>query len=518
MYTLEKSNTATLDERYVVKLTPYTAPSKGTSSKKKKKKKNAQERNADTLFHEYSLYRNSMHGMLGRCVPDLPSSSSVPCYGECGGFRYLVMERMGRSLEDGEVLRGIVRNREFGKLCVCMVQHLEEMHEKCLLFVDVKPDNFMFAAGKGKVTSFKDVRMIDLGLVESYMDRSKSKHRDDVGGELVGTPAYASLNVHGGHTLSRRDDLEALGYVICKILRIVVSAKTSDALLPWEDASSDNVVERKKKVYRDDISSILYEPMVELDKQTMIKFFDICANFSYKEKPDYERLKKLLGKLVGSTGSNMSKSSKSSSIKAKRKAPRSPVKSPNSSVNSTKKLSCTPAIKQSSRKKLAKVDVISINDNSDNDSFMTAAEYEDQGDMQKENNMALNKVRITRSRNKQPAARLVVVEGPAKGEAIDIYQNTCDEVILGRDPSLQTKRKALSCWKLEQDETISRTHASIKVDVSKYDSSSISFTITDKESSNGTYVNDKLISRPRQIFSGKCFAGSRTYHYVFFVD
>ena len=68
------------------------------------------------------------------------------------------------------------------------------------------------------------IRMIDFGFVDSYVDvtlRTSNKHRLDESeggggssGNLAGTPLYASRDVLHGYTVSRRDELESVGYVI----------------------------------------------------------------------------------------------------------------------------------------------------------------------------------------------------------------------------------------------------------------------------------------------------------------
>lgn len=495
VHTLDRRNTGgktfAEDADFVVKLCPIPVSKKGKAGGKKRKK-TAAERNADTLFHEYNLYRNALHDMRGGCVPDLPfGGNSPPCYGETDEFRYIVLERMACNISSGECIE-LLREDEnaVGNLCVQMLSHLERLHEKCLLFVDVKPDNFMLvdihSKAKGKAAA-DNVRLIDFGLVENYMDRSKHGHRDDVGGGLVGTPAYCSLNLHEGHTPSRRDDVESLGYVICKIL---VLLSNDCGMLPWETAKSDGEVGRIKKLHVYDARSAFYSKMSasSTNSKIMFDYFDICSKIGYTQSPNYDQLKGLLKKIVSIDGGSLdakasSKRKQSKANRRKMPAKRLPAGTPERQKRSTR---------------TAKT-VIEIF--SSDDEFLSAQEEEIEDDV-KEN--SINSTRKTKTQA-QASAKLLITGGPHEGEVFEVVQDECDELVIGRKPSQERKKtrsKIILYWALSKDESISSLHASLKLSVSKYSSAAVSFSIADLDSTNGVLVNDRFISKPRQIFPG----------------
>ena len=63
---------------------------------------------------------------------------------------------------------------------------------------------------------------------------------------MVGTARYASINAHLGIEQSRRDDLEALGYVFVYFLK---------GHLPWQGTKGNNRQEKYQKILDQKIST-----------------------------------------------------------------------------------------------------------------------------------------------------------------------------------------------------------------------------------------------------------------------
>ncbi len=171
------------------------------------------------LHYEYKVCR-----LFDKC----PGFPRVHWYGKEGGRSVMVMELLGPSLEELFVKSG-------HRLQLCTVlalaeqilKRIETMHSRGFVHRDVKPENFLMGLGEFQDT----VYMIDFGLAKKYFDRATRKHlpfRDDK--KLTGTARYASINTHAGMEQSRRDDLEALGYVLLYLLK---------GKLPWQGLGGD---------------------------------------------------------------------------------------------------------------------------------------------------------------------------------------------------------------------------------------------------------------------------------------
>ena len=82
--------------------------------------------------------------------------------------------------------------------------------------------------------------LIDFGLSKRYRDSKNHQHIPyKENKNLTGTARYASINSHLGIEQSRRDDLEAIGYVLLYFY---------SGYLPWQGLRANNKIEKYQKI------------------------------------------------------------------------------------------------------------------------------------------------------------------------------------------------------------------------------------------------------------------------------
>ncbi|VDM96486.1 unnamed protein product [Thelazia callipaeda] len=273
------------------------------------------------LQHEYEVY-NAMKGEFG--VPEVYWSGTE------FNHEILVMQLLGPSLsqlhkycnrnfsdEDKSYLRvGNIACSDFYKAMIWrgerillsysqifwitisqigqqMLHRLQILHSSGFVHRDVKPDNYLMGIGDDEEKCY----LIDYGLAQRYIsdDEARIHIAFEKERRLIGTTTYASINSHKGYTLSRRDDLESLGYILIEFI---------NRSLPW--IREQKTLLRKAKSARKQVFSLV-RAMKEGIKwgsvcPKMADWMEYCSKLGFDEKnivacalqPDYDYLRKII--------------------------------------------------------------------------------------------------------------------------------------------------------------------------------------------------------------------------------
>ena len=170
-------------------------------------------------------------------------------------------------------------------LGIQMIDLIEWVHSKYILHRDIKPDNFVIGIGdKAHI-----VYVIDFGLSKKYWNANTNTHiKFSINKKLTGTARYASVNALRGCEQSRRDDLEAIGYVLMYFLR---------GALPWQGLKIDKKDDRYKKIYEKK-KATSPEELCSGFPNELCEYIKYTRHLDFEAKPDYIYLKGLLKNIM----------------------------------------------------------------------------------------------------------------------------------------------------------------------------------------------------------------------------
>merc|ERR1740121_1524978 len=213
-------------------------------------------------------------------TPELQQGyAEVFWYGKSRGNASLVMELLGKSLEDTmEACKGQMPVNSVVLVAAQAIMRIEYLHSRGIVHRDIKPENFMW----GIQDKVHHLYLIDFGMCTTYFDKTHLPVKNEA--SLVGTARYASINTHELKTQSRRDDLEAIGHVFFYLLR---------GKLPWSGLKAKTDEEKYRKIGEVKKTT----PITDLCKghpPEFARYLEYSRALQWEERPDYERLHQLV--------------------------------------------------------------------------------------------------------------------------------------------------------------------------------------------------------------------------------
>jgi serine/threonine protein kinase len=200
----------------------------------------------------------------------LQNCSGVPTvkwFGKDDTNYYMVIKLLGKSLQTIHIQKKTFSLKLVLQLGVKIIKLLKTIHDKGLVHRDIKPDNFLL----GLDTDKNNIYIIDFGFCKTYMRNNQHIPLTKTN-SLIGSLTYASTNAHDFKELSRRDDLESLGYMLMFFYL---------GHLPWQNIVESNDIHIRIKEVKQKIIEYCALPSIIND------YMNYVTQLDFYEEPLY---------------------------------------------------------------------------------------------------------------------------------------------------------------------------------------------------------------------------------------
>ena len=205
-------------------------------------------------------------------------------YESSGDYNYLVRELLGESLYD--YFKSCDKKFPLSKILRIgkqMISLIESIHKKGIIHGYLTPLHFLF----GKDSKKSQIYLVSFGNSKYYEDPITKVHIKNVGGKNFKSQysvIYCSINQLKKQANSRRDDVEAIGYILLFFLK---------GELPWHNVkgnSNDEIIEKKKEIKLNTSLDDLCRDCPEEFKS----FIEYSRRIKFDDELDYEAIRFLL--------------------------------------------------------------------------------------------------------------------------------------------------------------------------------------------------------------------------------
>ena len=215
----------------------------------------------EPINNSYNLLKNETR--IYQYLTKTVGIPNIKWYGKDDKNYYMVINLLGESLQSIRNKRDSFSLKLVLQIGFQIIFILKSIHDKGLVHRDIKPDNFLLSNEKNK----KQIYIIDFGFCKSFMngdDHIEIKKTNS----LIGSLTYTSLNSHNYLELSRRDDLESLGYMLIYLYK---------GHLEWQKMEDTKLIINTKQ-------KILYDKEIPI---VLCNYLKYVRGLEFQETPNY---------------------------------------------------------------------------------------------------------------------------------------------------------------------------------------------------------------------------------------